>query len=330
MAGTARPKIVKRVSPLDLIGRFVLQGTRSAPWATYLFTLFAVGCAIGLRFGAAMLSPRALLFASFYPAILASTLFGGVGPGLFASALSVLSAWVLFISPNDPFALPTRDQAVNLAFFAAMAALSVFICASYRRLVEQLQKEDIKRSLLASEMQHRNRNALMVTKAIVTQSLRDDRAKADDINQRLAAVYKSSELIVSADDLSVGVESIVALALSAYGPERYSAQGGSIELAPDQARTLALVVHELATNAAKYGALSRSDGKVDISWQAKDGNVEIVWQEHDGPTVRPPQRRGFGSAFLEKMVAGLGGTIAVEFAPTGLVSRIAFPRTATV
>jgi two-component sensor histidine kinase len=170
----------------------------------------------------------------------------------------------------------------------------------------------------------------MVTKAIVTQSLRDDRAKADDINQRLAAVYKSSELIVSADDLSVGVESIVALALSAYGPERYSAQGGSIELAPDQARTLALVVHELATNAAKYGALSRSDGKVDISWQAKDGNVEIVWQEHDGPTVRPPQRRGFGSAFLEKMVAGLGGTIAVEFAPTGLVSRIAFPRTATV
>jgi two-component sensor histidine kinase len=209
-----------------------------------------------------------------------------------------------------------------------MAALSVFICASYRRLVEHLQKEDTKRALLASELQHRNRNALMVTQAIVTQSLHEDRAKADEINQRLAAVHKSSEMVVSADEHSVGVESIVGAALAAYGAGRYSAHGPSIELGSDQARTLALVMHELATNAAKYGALSSSEGTVEVSWQAKLGSIEIVWQEHDGPTVRPPQRRGFGSAFLEKMVAGLGGTIAVEFAPTGLISRFAFPRAA--
>ena len=330
MAAPEPSHMTNRGSALDLIGRFVLQGTRSAPWTTYLFTLFAVGCAIAMRYGAAMLSPRALLFASFYPAILASTLFGGVGPGLFASALSLLSAWVLFISPGDPFVLPSRDQAVNLAFFAAMAGLSVFICASYRRLVEQLQKEDIKRSLLASELQHRNRNALMVTKAIVSQSLRDDRGKADDINQRLAAVYKSSELIVSADELSVGVESIVGSALSAYGAGRYSARAKASSWRPIKRGRWRSSCTSWRPTRPSTGRCHSSDGNVDVSWQA---------DRRQAPDrlagARRADRAPAAAARLRQRLPREDGGRARRhdhgrFAPTGLISRIAFPRAATV
>ena len=95
---------------------------------------------------------------------------------------------------------------------------------------------------------------------------------------------------------------------------------------PETAQNLGLAFHELATNAAKYGALSVDSGHVDIDWRHADGEVRVRWSERDGPAVEPPDRRGFGRVLLERLVGPtLNGSVALDFRPDGLVGEIVFP-----
>jgi two-component sensor histidine kinase len=104
------------------------------------------------------------------------------------------------------------------------------------------------------------------------------------------------------------------------------ASGPEIRLNPRTAVAMALAVHELATNAAKYGALSNPDGRVSIEWSDGDGRFSLIWRETGGPPVAQPSQRGFGSRMIERGIAAeLGGTAELDFARTGLVFRITAP-----
>jgi CheY-like chemotaxis protein len=97
-----------------------------------------------------------------------------------------------------------------------------------------------------------------------------------------------------------------------------------MQILPDVASALGLVLHELATNAAKYGALSLPDGGVSIRWTAEEGHVRIRWTEHGGPPVSPPARRGFGTTLIESSLShALGGEIALTYDPAGLRAEMA-------
>jgi two-component sensor histidine kinase len=109
-----------------------------------------------------------------------------------------------------------------------------------------------------------------------------------------------------------------------YGQERFHAKGPEVELAPDTARHLALVFHELVTNAAKHGALSRPGGQVLISWNNAEGEVSLEWKEQGGPVVRPPEKLGFGSRIVTQSLKALSGSITPTFAPDGLRCAITF------
>jgi two-component sensor histidine kinase len=102
--------------------------------------------------------------------------------------------------------------------------------------------------------------------------------------------------------------------------------GPEIELAPATAQTLALVIHELATNAAKYGSLSVETGRVSISWFVQDEGIEIVWQEDQGPPVAEPTARGFGTrSVIASVESQLGGRAAFDWRQAGLVCILAVP-----
>ncbi len=109
-----------------------------------------------------------------------------------------------------------------------------------------------------------------------------------------------------------------------------------MKLAPNAVVTLGLAFHELATNAAKYGALCVPEGGVEVTWTLRRSKkkaplVEIVWREHGGPPVRPPQRRGFGSRLLERGLAQeFGGTVQLDFAPEGVQCHICLPLTGKI
>ncbi len=113
--------------------------------------------------------------------------------------------------------------------------------------------------------------------------------------------------------------------LRPYGEERVALLGPDVEIAPNFAVPLGMVFHELATNAAKYGALTSPEGRVSVSWGLIDSKLKLEWREQNGPPVSPPTRRGFGSSLLERAVSGqLDGTYQQIFAPEGFVCRLEF------
>jgi two-component sensor histidine kinase len=128
---------------------------------------------------------------------------------------------------------------------------------------------------------------------------------------------------------------LVELALQAYRtehPEVIAIEGEPVALTARQGMGLSLVLHELATNAAKYGALSHPDGRVDLSWRLEDGDsgrrVRLLWQEQGGPPVEPPGGKGLGMRLIERASTyELEGEVELDYAPGGLRCEVMFPLT---
>ncbi|MDO9382558.1 MAG: sensor histidine kinase [Hyphomicrobiaceae bacterium] len=310
------------VSRFDPIARFVVAGFQSGTIQRYAFAIAAVAVAGALRGGASFLSERALLFPTFYPAVLAATLFGGIRAGIAASVASVVVVWVAFMARHSLLDIPDADQLFNMSFFGAMALLLVWIAASYRGLIERLRAEDDRRNLMVMEMQHRNRNTLAVAQAIVSQGLKDDRDAAKDINGRLGALAKANQLLLTTPEMTVPFEDIVRSALSSYDPSRYAVSGYPLVLRDNQARNMGLILHELTTNAAKYGALSSTAGTVLISCAKDEGAVTVVWQEDGGPAIHPPASQGFGTRFIDRLLSDLRATAERSYHPNGFVFKL--------
>src|SRR3546814_16087472 len=89
---------------------------------------------------------------------------------------------------------------------------------------------------------------------------------------------------------------------------------------------MSLVLHELGTNAAKYGALSTEEGRIDLNWTIQDGTLHLMWRESGGPAVKPPSRRGFGTMLLERSLKSDGGTVKGDYAPEGVTWKITLPQ----
>lgn len=194
-----------------------------------------------------------------------------------------------------------------------------------RKLLEE------QRQLLVDELNHRVRNTLTVVQGMARQSFRLDRVTEEALEvftARLHALASAHTILSGANWRSAGIEGIARAALAVCGEDspRIAAAGPAVELRPSAALAVALILHELATNALKYGALSARAGQVRIAWQVIDGQLHLDWTETDGPPVQTPSRRGFGSRLLESSIRGqLAGTLALDYAPTGLVCRMAFP-----
>ena len=308
-----------KVSRFDPIARFVLAGFESRTVQRYAFAIATVAIAAALRGGASFLSERALLFPTFYPAVLAATLFGGIRPGILASLASVVVVWVAFMARDSLLDTPDSDQLFNMCFFGAMALLLVWIAASYRGLIEKLRAEDDRRNLMVMEMQHRNRNTLAVAQAIVSQGLKDDREAARDINGRLNALAKANQLLLNTPEMTVPFVEIVRSTLSSYDPSRYAVSGYPLVLRDNHARNMGLILHELTTNAAKYGALSSTNGKVSISCAKENGSVTVIWQEDGGPEINSPASQGFGTRFIDRLLGDLRATAERSYHPNGFV-----------
>ncbi len=195
--------------------------------------------------------------------------------------------------------------------------------------------EEERRALLLAEMNHRIKNVLATVQAVATQTLR--RAGVPEIVQealanRLLALARSHDMQTRGGSEGTSLAEIVERALSPYGaPGRTRVDGPPLRLAADAVGMLNLAFHELATNAAKHGALSMPEGCVEVCWtlrQAASGTrlVEIVWREDGGPHVAPPRRQGFGSRLLEHgLTQKFGGTVKLSFHPEGLECRICLP-----
>ena len=184
-----------------------------------------------------------------------------------------------------------------------------------------------KQALLAREVDHRAKNALAVVQAIVRLAKRDDIQEfIVGVEGRINALAQTHELLSRSRWEGADVLRLVLEELAPYQgekPQRVSAIGPSVMVSPENAQTVAIALHELATNAAKYGALSQPDGRVDVSWSSFEGTLSLTWKEAGGPAVAPPTTRGFGTKIITASLADpRRGKVGFDWRPDGLVCTI--------
>jgi two-component sensor histidine kinase len=190
--------------------------------------------------------------------------------------------------------------------------------------------------LMVNELNHRVKNSLATVQSMAAQTFRAagsvEEAK-DAFSMRLHALVLIHEMLTEVNWDSADLREIALRTVSAHlGPDsdQVTVRGGPIRLSPKAASSLAIGLNELATNAIKYGALSGSVGRVEVDWAVARGaggpELRLTWRESGGPPVSEPQRRGFGERLLRRgLPAELDGSVALEFAPTGVTCEIRAP-----
>jgi PAS domain S-box-containing protein len=195
------------------------------------------------------------------------------------------------------------------------------------RDITERKRSDEQIALLAHEAEHRARNMLATVQATVhlTQSDTPDGLK-QAIEGRIRALANVHKLFVESRWAGAHLRGLVEEELAAYCQDRDGRtriDGPDLLLRPDMAQAMAVTLHELATNAAKYGALSIPDGQVHVGWsRTADGRVVMHWCEKGGPPVKPPSRRGFGSRVMESMIQGQKGEMRFDWRAEGLACEI--------
>jgi two-component sensor histidine kinase len=193
--------------------------------------------------------------------------------------------------------------------------------------VEQARAEQ-HQQLLINELNHRVKNTLASVQGIAFQTLRGDLPMAEGrarFESRLMALSGAHNLLTEENWGGASLERVVGDSIEHLAGEtaRFDVEGAPLRLAPRAALALAMALHELGTNAVKYGALSTEAGRVSIVWTKDGDRLRLVWRESGGPPVRSPSRRGFGSRLIERgLAADLGGTATLDFDPAGLSCRI--------
>ena len=211
---------------------------------------------------------------------------------------------------------------------AVLGTTSVAVDISERKANEDQLR------LLLRELTHRSKNLLAVIHAIARQTASRTRSVEDFLDRfsaRLVAIGSSHDLLIADDwhgaSLRMLVEQQLGEHVDRFG-EQIAIEGEDVMLKPEAVQNLGLALHELATNAQKYGSLSDPDGQVSIRWQfcEEASKLRLVWQERGGPEVRPPQRSGFGRAMLETVVGqALEGDVTLSFPPKGVRCVIVIP-----
>jgi len=210
---------------------------------------------------------------------------------------------------------------------AARRVVGVTIDITERKKVEE------HRDMLIAELDHRVKNVLATVSAIVAQT-RNDVSPADfaaTVQNRIRSLASTHELLSKNSWFGASLEEIVQREFAPYGKDNTSISGPGVTLEKEAALTVSMVLHELATNAVKYGALSDGNGRVSVRWfwvprKYSPNRLAIVWQEIGGPPVSVTNGSGYGTSVIRELLPyELGGSVDLEFAEGGVRCRLEVP-----
>lgn len=289
--------------------------------------VFAVGCflvASGVHLAFRLIRPDLAAYSTYYGAVLCATIVGGVSSGALVLVLGGLAAWFIFEPTFLTVQPPLSDELASLSLYCVSGVFIIWVAETYRRVVRHLDAEQHYRRLVVSELKHRIQNKFATVYAVLGHEMRNHGQVWSRIEGRLRALAAADQFLLHADGRGAEMKDILAAEVSAYGRSRVAHQGESVRLPPKLAAMLALVFHELATNAAKYGALSVATGRVKITWSVSGSLVKMSWVESDGPEVAPPTRRGFGTRLLSHALDPFHGVVESTYGARGLKCDISF------
>lgn len=243
---------------------------------------------------------------------------------------SLVSGWIVGagISQRSLIGPLWRD----LAFTIGAGILLLLVGVAFAiQMATAIARGETLHMLLVQELNHRVKNTLSVLQAIASQTFRSaSRTERSAFEGRLGALAKAHDLLSEEKWRGANIQDVVRRVLEPYalaGSRRVSITGPNLPLAPPRAVIMSMILHELATNAAKYGALSNETGTVAIAWQSMPDpagqKLQLTWIETGGPRVTEPTRKGFGTRLIERGARDqLGGNATADFLPTGVVYTI--------
>lgn len=187
-----------------------------------------------------------------------------------------------------------------------------------RDISDKKRSEETK-DMLLHEIKHRVKNTLGTVQAIASQTFRKaPPEEREAFGARLRAMSEAHDVLTNQEWGQVAVTDIVTRAIAAFNPQRFSLRGDDTTLPAAKALLLAMAVHELGTNAVKYGALSNTEGRVHIDWHGEKDLLIFHWRETGGPKVEQPAHRGFGTNLIQRAMGGVNGGAQFEYAANGL------------
>lgn len=197
--------------------------------------------------------------------------------------------------------------------------------------ITQLKRAEQHQRLLIDELSHRSKNLLAIIQSIAQQSFRNGHTPAamlSNFEGRLGALAAAHGILTRQRWESAPIRQVLCDTITAVKSDdhRLVLDGPDVMLSPKTSVSLAMAVHELTTNALKYGSFSNDEGTVAVTWSVGDDRLRLEWRERGGPAVEAPSRRGFGSRMIERgLAAELGGKVKIDFQPDGVVCRVDAP-----
>ena len=238
----------------------------------------------------------------------------------------------LFFGHEEPgvFDRNAEDIAVGIASHAAIAIDNANLHKAVQLELEQRKAAEEARELLLGEIQHRVKNTLGTVLAVAAQTFKTaPRTEHAIFLARIQALAAAHSLLTQGDVNRTTLRAVIEHAAEPFqsaDKPRFSLEGPDVAIDAAKALTLAMVLHELGTNAVKYGALSQEGGRVEVRWAVSERDdkpiVRLIWQETGGPPVQPPQRHGFGSTLIERALSGTQGNAKLHFKPGGLTCNV--------
>jgi two-component sensor histidine kinase len=284
------------------------------------FAAFCLLLATLFRWGLAQIRPD-IFFTPYIPAVFFATAVGGLRIGV----LTTIASGLLGIAVN--FGDTTADSArvILLAIYWAVCGLTIWGLEHYRSMAAQqranakrLIQEEEYRKLVVDELQHRLKNKLSTIHAVLHQVLESQPQVWSVIDHRLRALSATDDLIARVDGYGCDIRDLLLSELGPYGHIRFSLNGEGLFLPAKLAVSLALIFHELATNAGKYGAFSSARGLLQVSWTRSDDRLSVIWDETEGPTVEQVGAPGFGTRLLKSALTPFDGKTEIAYLKTGV------------
>jgi two-component sensor histidine kinase len=284
------------------------------------FAIVCIALATLGRWGLAQIRPD-VFFTPYFPAVVLATMFGGYRIGI----LTAIAAGALGVTVNFSDARADSARIVLLLIYWAVCGVAIWgvehyraIAAHQRKISKRLIEEEEYRKLLVDELQHRLKNKTSTIHAVLHQILADQPQVWAGVDRRIRALSATDDLIARLDGTGCDIRDLLRSELGPYGHVRFNLNGDALFLPAKLAVSLALMFHELATNASKYGAFSSARGFLQVSWTVSDDRLSITWDETEGPPVENVGAPGFGTKLLNSALRPFDGKTEIGFLKTGI------------
>jgi two-component sensor histidine kinase len=284
---------------------------------------FAAAClalSTAARWCFALIRPD-IFFTPYIPAVFFATALGGLRIGIATAIVGgTLGMTVSFSNAPADFA-----RMVLLATYLIVCGLTIWGIEHYRSIASQqreisrrLIREEEYRKLVVEELQHRLKNKVSTVHAVLHQVLQDQPQVWASIDHRIRALSATDDLIARVDSSGCDIRDLLLSELGPYGHVRFTLNGDPLFLPAKLAVSLALIFHELATNAGKYGAFSSTRGLLQVSWSVSGDRLNVTWDETEGPPVGSVGEAGFGTKLLNAALSPFDGKSEISFLKTGV------------